>query len=75
MAKPCALIIMWSGDEEASLGHFGGEEDFDFVSRECVVFFCGSWSHPVLEVWWAVSLCGIQPAKIGSRDPRTVVEL
>ena len=29
-------------------------------------FSCGSWSHPFLVVWWAVSRCGMLPARSGA---------
>ena len=54
---------LWNGAEEASLSDIEGEENL-FLSPGDVLGFCGSWSQPVLEVWWA--------RKIGSRDSGTV---
>ena len=58
--------ILWNGAEEASLSDIEGEENL-FLSPGDVLGFCGSWSQPVLEVWWAVSLCcAIWPARSGA---------
>ena len=43
---------------EASLCNSEGEEDL-VLSLGMKRFSCGSWSHPVLVVWWAVSRCGM----------------
>ena len=53
--------ILWSGDEEASLCHFEGEEDFGFVSWGCMGFLVA----PGLTLFWkfgGLCHCGVQPA-------------